>query len=362
MSTVWIAVVVVLLAFGQTLYYHRRGLRRVQYARHFSRDRVFAGEEVELTEVLSNDKLLPVPWVRVESRISSRLQFQRQENLNIAMDLFHKSMFFLGSYSKITRRHRILCTRRGYYDCSLVSIVAGDLFGLAHDRTDCRTQAKLMVYPPILSQDELPDAALKWQGDVTARRWILPDPILVTGIRDYRSGDPQRDVHWGATARTGKLQVKQRDYTVSPRAMLVLNCQISPRLMGGMEPDQIELIENGVTMAASLASWCVRSGVDVGFMSNGENQMNEGVTVYVEPRCSETHLDRILTELSLLRIKMVLGIETMLDKQLKAGLTDMDLLILSPYWDDGLELRAQQLRRQNNSVTWLPIREGVNPS
>ena len=54
--------------------------------------------------------------------------------------------------------------------------------------------------------------------------------------------------------------------------------------------------------------------------------------------------------------------KTMLDKQIKAGLTDMDLLILSAYWDEGLELRAQQLRRQNNSVTWLPIREGVNPS
>ena len=102
--------------------------------------------------------------------------------------------------------------------------------------------------------------------------------------------------------------------------------------------------------------------VDVGFMANGENQLNEGVTVYVEPRCSEAHLDRILRELSLLRIKMVLGIETMLDKQIKAGLTDMDLLIISAYWDQGLELRANQLRRQNNSVTWLPIREGVNPS
>ena len=362
MSTVWIAVVVVLLALGQTLYYHRRGLRRVQYARHFSRDRVFAGEEVELTEVLSNDKLLPVPWVRVESRISSRLRFQRQENLNIAMDLFHKSMFFLGSYSKITRRHRILCTRRGYYDCSLVSIVAGDLFGLAHDRTDCRTEAKLLVYPPLLAPPELPDTALKWQGDVTARRWILPDPILVTGIRDYRSGDPQRDVHWGATARTGKLQVKQRDYTVSPRAMLFLNCQISANLMGGMEPNQLEFLENGVTLAASLAAWCVQNGVDVGFMANGENINAPGVTVSVEPRCSQAHLERILEELSLLRIKMVLDIDTLLDKQLQAGITDMDLLIISAYWDERLEQRAQRLRRQNNSVTWLPIREGVNPA
>ena len=362
MSTVWIAVVVVLLAFGQTLYYHRRGLRKVSYARHFSRERVFAGEEVELSEVLTNDKLLPVPWVRVESRISSRLRFQRQENLNITMDLFHKSMFFLGSYSKITRRHKILCTRRGYYDCSLVSIVAGDLFGLAHDKTDCRTEARLLVYPPLLAPTELPETALKWQGDVTARRWILPDPILVTGIRDYRSGDPQRDIHWGATARTGKLQVKQRDYTVSPRAMLMLNCQITANLMGAMDENQLEFLENGVTMAASLAAWCVRSGVDVGLIANGENQLEPGVTVSVEPRCSEAHLETILRELSLLRIKMVKDFHVLMDAQIRAGLTDMDILILSAYWDDELERRAAQLRRQNNSVTWLQIREGVTPA
>ena len=59
---------------------------------------------------------------------------------------------------------------------------------------------------------------------------------------------------------------------------------------------------------------------------------------------------------------MVLDIDTLLDKQLQAGITDMDLLIISAYWDERLEQRAQRLRRQNNSVTWLPIREGVNPA
>ena len=138
--------------------------------------------------------------------------------------------------------------------------------------------------------------------------------------------------------------------------------EIAFRLLGGMEPDQLEFLENGVTLAASMAAWCVQNGVDVGFMANGENQNNPGVTVSVEPRCSQAHLERILEELSLLRIKMVLDIDTLLDKQLQAGITDMDLLIISAYWDERLEQRAQRLRRQNNSVTWLPIREGVNPS
>ena len=358
MAAIWIIVLVAILIFGQTIYYNKKGLSRVHYTRHFSTDRVFAGENVELLEELTNDKLIPVPWVRVESRISSNLRFRRQENMGLSMDLFHKSMFYLGGYARITRHHYIECLHRGYYDCSLVSVVAGDLLGLAHDRRDMEGNAKLYVYPPLLGRDEMPDTALKWQGDVTVRRWILPDPILVTGIRDYRSGDPQKDVHWGATARTGQLQVKQRDFTVSPRVLLILNCQYSQSLFGLMEPEQQELVEHGVNLCATLASWCVRNGIDVGFLTNGENKLRQDEQVYVAPRCSDAQLDLILETMALLNIKMKLDLHTLLDRQIEAAVTDMDILIVSAYWNEELEYRAAHLRQLGNSVTQLPIREG----
>lgn len=358
MTAIWIIVLVAILAFGQTLYYNKKGLSKVHYTRHFNKERVFAGENVELVEELTNDKLIPVPWVRVESRISSNLRFRRQENMGLSMDLFHKSLFYLGGYAKITRRHYIECLSRGYYDCSLVSIVGGDLLGLAHDRRDMEGDAKLYVYPPILNREEMPENALKWQGDVTVRRWILPDPILVTGIREYRSGDPQKDVHWGATARTGQLQVKQRDFTVSPRALIILNCQCSESLFGLMEPEQQAVIEHGINLAATLASWCVRSGIDVGFLSNGENKLRPDEPIAIEPRCSDAQLELILETMALLNIKMKLDLHTLLDRQIEAAISDMDILIVSAYWNEDLEYRAARLRKLGNSVTRLPIREG----
>jgi hypothetical protein len=93
MTAVWIIIIVGFLVLLQAVYYGRRGLKNVSYTRRFSKARVFAGEKVELVEVLANNKLLPVPWVRVESRISSSLRFKKQENLGIAMDRFHKSLF-----------------------------------------------------------------------------------------------------------------------------------------------------------------------------------------------------------------------------------------------------------------------------
>lgn len=355
MTAVWIIIIVGMLALLQVLYYQKRALKKVSYTRSFSKKQVFAGEKVELVEVLKNEKLAPVPWVRVESRISPYLRFKSQKNLDIAMDSFHKSLFFLGGYSRITRRHEISCLRRGYYDCSEVYMAAGDLFGLASVHRDFMGDAKLYVYPLMLRPEELPQSALKWQGDVSVKRWIMPDPILVNGIREYRPGDSQKDVHWGATAKTGVLQVKNRDYTVSPRVLLCLNVQINDRVYGAMEPKDIEYMEKGVNVAASLAGWCCSNGVEVGFCSNGEDKSAPDDDIYISPARGENKLKEILRSLAVLNIKMRLGIHAELDRLIGAGTREMDIAVISAYWSDSIESRVKTLRRMNNSVSWVKL-------
>ena len=116
MYVFWLILMVCVLALAQVAYYNRHGLDRVEYERRFSKKRVFAGDSLEMVEVLANDKLTPLPWVRIESRMSQSLRFGKQENLDIDMDRFHKSMFFMGPYKLITRRHQVTAVRRGYYD------------------------------------------------------------------------------------------------------------------------------------------------------------------------------------------------------------------------------------------------------
>ena len=356
MKIVWTILVVALVAVIQVAYYHKRGLRGVTYKRSFSRARAVAGEKLEFIEELSNDKLIPVPWVRVESRISSRLRFTRQKDHEINLDQFHRSVFFLGPYTRITRRHEIECLRRGWYDCGKVNLVAGDLLGLASCRSDVDTGCSLYVYPRIPDAVELPDSALKWQGDVTVRRWILPDPILVNGIREYRPGDPLKDVHWGATARTGQVQVKTRDYTVSPRVLLIFNTQISDGLLGGMQPEEVEFLERGIGVCAALASWCVSSGIEVGFASNGEDARDPAKEIYIPARNGAAQLDAVLEQLATLVIKMKTGVHAVLDHRIADGTTGMDVVVVSNYWSETIEKRAAQLRLAGNSVTHIQLK------
>ena len=109
-------------------------------------------------------------------------------------------------------------------------------------------------------------------------------------------------------------------------------------------------------ICASLASWCIRGGVDVGFLTNGESALPE-IELNIPPRCSDAQLERILEALAVLKIKMTLDLHVLLDRQME-GMSDMDILIVSAYWSDMLEERARKLRQLGNSVTWLKIGGG----
>ena len=66
------------------------------------------------------------------------------------------------------------------------------------------------------------------------------------GLRDYRPGDPQRQIHWKSWARTGRPIVKELEDTFCPRFGLVLDTLA--------DPDGDARFEDTVSVAASFAS------------------------------------------------------------------------------------------------------------
>jgi|LSQX01.3.fsa_nt_gb uncharacterized protein (DUF58 family) len=355
MGAFWFAIIVGLFALVQMQFFFFIGLRKIYYRRYFNKTSVFEGDSAEMVEILENRKLAPVPWLRVESSISPYLCFKKSDDVDIRHDQFHKSIFYLRGYKRIRRRHSFTCTHRGFYKLSTTSLTTGDLFGMFNKFVRIPGDSYLYVYPKPLSHGEISPEALKWQGDIMMKRWILPDPILVNGIREYLPGDSQKDIHWGATARTGQLQVKVRDHTVSPRLFLIVNTQISETLWSNMEPEEAEVIETGIRYAAHLASWATSNGLEVGFASNGRLVDSEGI-VRLDPACSQANLEMLLQAMAKLEIVRELNFHTLLDYMYRDALTGMDFAIISPYWSDTIEKRANRLRSLGNSITYIPVK------
>jgi uncharacterized protein (DUF58 family) len=355
----WLIVVVGLLALLQGRFFSSVAFKKLTYRRTISRHAVSEGGKIELVEELANNKLTPLPWLRVESKLSPWLRFKSQENLEILDDRYHKSVFFLRSYQKITRRYEITCIHRGYYDLSITSLTAGDLFGAGTASREFHGDARLFVYPALLGDGELPEDALQWQGDVSVKRWIFPDPILINGIREYRSGDTRKDIHWKASARTGILQVKTHDYTVCPRVLLVLNVDPQDQFWGLLSESQQMSMEYGIRSVATLLSWAIENGMDAGFYSNAQLAQDPNAEIAVLPACSDSQLELLMTTLAGIQLQEHESVYRTLERIVEDQICDADILIFSAFWNEALERRADAVRALGNTVAQVVLRKEV---
>ena len=109
MSIGLLAVLLALLVLAQGSLFRRCALKRLTYQRDFSARAVFAGDTVELVEVIRNRKPLPLPWLRVESWMSNALVFggtpdrcrrgehrQRQPRLCLSSKRVHHGRLYPG--------------------------------------------------------------------------------------------------------------------------------------------------------------------------------------------------------------------------------------------------------------------------
>ncbi len=361
MNIIWIMVVAVTLGVLQAAVFGMFNLKKLTYRRYFSRPFAHEGDRLELVEVIRNVKLLPVPWLRAESRISPNLRFGKgaeSEEREISADRYHRSVFFMGPYSQIRRRHEVTCLKRGHYEAGSVALTAGDLFCLSMRTRQLNMECSLDVFPRLLSEDELDTPSTRWQGELAVRRWIMPDPFLTSGVRDYRAGDPQRDIHWRASARMGQLQVKVRDYTADPRMLVVLNVQSSEEQWGDLMDYEQEGIEQGIRIAATLCMRALSAGVEAGFASNAclYGERDTGKTIYIPASNDSDQGEVLMSTMARLVIHREVTFPTLLDEL--TDVSNIDILILSTYDSEQIQYRMEQLRRSGNSVTLMLLERG----
>jgi uncharacterized protein (DUF58 family) len=326
---------------------NRFAFRRLEYARRFSRAAAFEGETVQMIEVIRNRKLMPVPWVKAESQISPYLRFHADTANEISGNRYHKSIFFLRPYQQITRTHTVRLAKRGYYRAGSVVLVAGDLLGLAAPVMQTDTGAAIEVYPRLLDTGDLPVPSSRWQGDWMVKRWIVPDPVWIGGIRPYAAGDDPGDIHWRATARTGRLQVKVHDQTADPRLMVVINAQMSEHQWGDLMEYEQETVETMISIAANLCVNAVRVGVDAGFAANIPLDGGTEPAVLLPSRSGARETE-LLSAMAHLTVKHTRTILALLDNL--CAYTGIDMLILSVYDSELLERRIRELRLRGNTV------------
>jgi len=332
------------------------GLKKLSCSRRFSRSAFFEGETGEIIEVVRNDRPFLIPWLRVESRISPHLRLGRQDNLHVSGQMYYCSFFTLMPYQQILRRHRVAFLHRGAYDLGNAALTTGDIFGFARFSRNQALSAPVLVYPRILEPESLPLPVSAILGELVRRHTLARDPFLVKGIREYQPGDPVRDIHWPATARTGQTQVRIHDQTVRARLLVVLNVQPADlQWTAYISEKDAETVEEGIRLAASLCLYALRSGLSAGFASNMPIDDTDA-PVALLPMAGAAREEELLAAFAKCRIRCAEKFPMLLDNL--CDQQGLDVVVLSAYDSESIQEGLQKLRQAGNQVAFHLLEGG----
>lgn len=334
----------------------KKSIKSLSCSRHFSCAAAFEGEEGELIEIVRNARPYVIPWVRIESDLSPNIQLGKMDNLHISGSRYYCSSFTLMPYQQIRRRHKVKFLHRGSYDLGKATLTVGDLLDAMQFFRHQEMDAKVLVYPALLDKEDLPFPVSMVLGELVRRHQLLTDPFLVRGIREYQPGDPIRDIHWPATARTGELQVRVHDYSAKSRLLVLLNAQYSDDQWGNSIPkEKEEAVEAGIRLAASACVHAIRSGLAAGFATNMpvDEERESVILLPVEGSVCEEELLSMFAKLSIRCTEKFLSLVESLE-----AYTGLDILLLSVYDSDSMQEAVGKLRSKGNQVTFYALEGG----
>lgn len=345
----------VLYAAG-ALILRRVALQHLGCTRAFLKPAVFEGEESEMIEVVRNDRPVIIPWLRVESRISPYIRLGRQENLHISDDTHCCSLFTLMPYQQIRRRHRVKFLRRGEYNLGNASLTAGDLLGLMEANREQEMSVPVLVYPRLLEEHELPAPLAQMMDETVQKRQLMTDPFLFRGIRAYQMGDPVRDIHWPATARTGETQVRLHDYTAMSRLMVIINAEVKNGQWGArLADDEQGVMEYAISIAATLCMRALEGGMSAGFAANMQLGSG-GESAFFPPERDAASGERLLAAFARLRLVRTVRFATFLETL--GDCRGMDVILLSCYDSEEIQEGLRRLRQNGNQAELYLVKEG----
>ena len=144
-------------------------------------------------------------------------------------------------------RIEIMPLHRGYLELTGITVSRPDPFGLFKACRFFSCYQRVLVLPKRyhLLQPDLPGSRRHQPGGVALASSVGNSDEFVS-LRDYRSGDPLRRIHWKSWAKTGKLIVKNYQDEFFVRHGLVLDTF--------QEQPYSRAFEEAVSLAASFVS------------------------------------------------------------------------------------------------------------
>jgi uncharacterized protein (DUF58 family) len=188
---------------------------------------------------------------------------------------------------------------------------------------------------------------------------LFEDPTRVMGVRDYVRGDSPRRIHWTATARTGRIMVKQLQSAIARETLICLDLD---RSRYGQRQVYMAT-ELAIVAAASLASHIVtRESLPAGLAVEADDPLTGEVShLFFPPRNEREHLMGVLEALARVQVSTGTSLVDLLERDSARLSWGATIVVITGLETGSLYDSLAYLRKAGFAVTLILIQPAQTP-
>lgn len=331
--TLFVIVCTLLLLALFELLSRREELRHLHVEFHADSTLTEPDEPVTLRYTVHNTSRFPLLYVGLSLQLDPELQLREDESFHgrfASRDFLGTRVehhFYLGPWRKFSGKLRVSIRQRGVYELGRYYLESGDFLGLRPVVRSGETGVRVVC---TARQRELPelDTLGGYLGDISVRRFILDDPSMLRGYREYSGREPMKQISWLQSAKAGQLIVRQNDYTVDRNVSVFMNMESAP----------LPALERCMELLRSVCEQLEAQGVPYGLYCNGDVfSIREGL--------GRSHLFAIQRRIGLSRLGAFYGFSTLVDGYVRHPRENSSCIIITPVRSAAVEAALPRLRR-----------------
>jgi uncharacterized protein (DUF58 family) len=242
----------------------RFALRGVETEVEILPSRMVAGDTFTARVLIANRKPFPMPWLEVRLALPDGID---PEPATPGMPRGSIGAGFAPrAHERVTLTFSLRATQRGAFELGPIRLRSGDWLGFTGVDGVVELDRSIVAYPKPLSVADRHRPSLRPLAETATKRGLLPDPLRFRGVREHRSGDARKEIHWKATARLGSLQTKVYESATSLDAVFLLNVATYDQYWIQADPEATETV---ISATAELVRLAADAGRQVGLVTNG---------------------------------------------------------------------------------------------
>ncbi len=331
----------------QQALYRRFWDKNLSVTLSFSKDTAVEGDELILYETVTNQKLLPIPILKIKFMTSRYLSFLDTRSTEVTDYYYRNDILSVMMYQKLTRSVSFACSHRGYFTINKIFLICNDIFLTSEHIESCDTGIHLCVYPRPVDYDRMNIPFQKMLGTILTKRCLNEDPFEFRSIREYQTYDTLKTINWKASAKAGSLMVNVYDYTSSQQVKILLN--LESETLWKYEA----LEEESIRLAASFAAAFIEQGISTSLYTNSPNPLTRNL-FSVPAGSSKHHIQTINEALSRIDTSQTMpGFIHAVGNEITEATSNDTILIISTYQKEDLQAQLRCLAGKKIDFTWI---------